>query len=161
VRRFARRQLLWTALFAIAVGVLVLLLVLIGVGYLRLPSAPAPTMTVSEVKWTVLQGTNSYGEAWFGRGVFNYTPATGWQTNYAAGSTFTVNWDITNYDNVDHTIYTVTVNAPFLIQKTGVPLPMNVMVGDEGNPLLLYVTTSGSQSGTFTLDITVNALGPG
>jgi hypothetical protein len=159
MRRLRRRQLIWVALFSVAIAVLLLLLVLVGIGYLRLPTTAGPTYTVTEVKWTILQGNNPENEAWFGRGVFNYTGATGWsEAPHPAGSTFLVTWTITNYDNVNRTIYSVTVNSPFLVAGTGRPLPMNVAVGDEGNPLVITISTTSGTSGTYVLSITVNAI---
>lgn len=150
----------WTALFAVALGVLVFLLVLIGIGDLRLPGSSSPSVTVTEVKWTIEQGTNKGGLGWFGKGEFNYTNATGWMApTYPAGSRFTVSWSIANYDTVNHTIYSVSLGSPFLLAGTRLPLPMNVNVGDDGNVLELYVTTPSSTSGAFALNITVNALG--
>lgn len=149
-------------LFGVALGALVLILVLVGVGYLRLPTSPGPTVTVTEVRWTVQQGTNAGGMGWFGKGQFNYTAASGWLApTFSAGSRFQVSWTIANYDDVNHTIYSVSVSSPFVLAGTLAPLPMNVNVGDDGNILGVWVSTSSSTSGSFPLSITVNALSGG
>jgi hypothetical protein len=163
-RRLTRRQWVWTALFAVALAVLVFLLVLVGVGYLRLPSSSSskPSVTVTAVDWTVEQGTNGHGVGWFGKNQFNYTGATGWfPPTFAAGSQLQVSWSISNFDNVNHTIYSVSVGAPFSLDHTLPVLPMTVFVGDDGNTLGIWVTTSSSTSGSYVLDITVDALSAG
>lgn len=160
-RRLTRRQWVWTALFAVALAVLVFLLVLIGVGYLRLPSTSSTgaQVTVTAVDWTIEQGTNGHGIGWFGKSQFNYTGATGWfPPTFAAGSELQVSWSISNFDTVNHTVYTVTAGAPFSVARTLPVLPMNVNVGDDGNTLGVWVTTSSSTSGSYVLDLTVDAL---
>src|SRR5271170_1589778 len=156
-----RRQLLWTVLLTVATAVLALLLILIGVGYLRLPTtaASSTTITVTEVRWTIEQGTIPTGEGWFGEGEFNYTSADGWiSPTFASGSSFSVDWTIVNFDRVNHTIFSVTVNSPFLLVGTHYPLPMNVVVGDNSRPLGLTISTASSASGPLVLEVTVNAL---
>ena len=164
MRRLGRRRLLWAALYLVALSVLVVALVLVGLGDLRLPSSghAGPAVTVSRVDWTVLEGTTSHGQGWFGPAEFNYTPATGWQPpTFSAGTRLQVSWDLVNYDNVTREIYSVTVGSPFELAGTGKGLPMVVTTGDEGNNLVLFVTTSPSTAGTFPLNIMVNAVTPG
>jgi hypothetical protein len=164
VRRLGRRRLLWAALYLVALSVLVVALVLVGLGDLRLPSSghAGPAVTVSRVDWTVLEGTTSHGQGWFGPAEFNYTPATGWQPpTFSAGTRLQVSWDLVNYDTTTQEIYSVTVGSPFELAGTGKGLPMVVNIGDDGNSLVLYITTPSSTSGTFPLDVTVNALNSG
>jgi hypothetical protein len=162
MRRVARRRVLWAALFAVAIGVLVLLLVLIGIGYLRLStsSSSGNQVTISAVHWSVEQGTNAAGSGWFGKSQFNYTGSDGWvPPTFAAGSELTVNWAISNFDTVEHNISAVSVGSPFVLAGTHPTLPMVVIVGDDGGTLGVIVTTPSSLSGSFVLDITVDALG--
>ena len=127
--------------------------------YLRLPALAPSTFTVREIRWTIEQGTISTGEGWFGLGEFNYTPAAGFfPPTYDSGSAFTVAWAIVNYDHVNHTIYSVTVNSPFTVLGSKYPLPMPVIVGDDSRPLGLTIGTPSSLTGSVILEITVNAL---
>lgn len=162
MRRLRKRNLVWAGLFVAATTVLVVLLVLVGIGYLRLPSTPGPSVTVSEVEWNVAQGQTSQGRGWFGPSQFNYTSASGWQSpTFEAGSQLEVTWALVNYDNVTHTIYSVSVSAPFALSGTLRSLPMIVNIGDEGNLLAIYVSIPSSASGPYSLTITVDALGSG
>jgi hypothetical protein len=158
-RRLTRRQQLWTALFAVALGVLVFLLVLIGIGELRLPGAATPNVTVTEVQWTIEQGTTGHGVGWFGKGLFNYTTATGWAApTFAAGTELKVVWDVQNFDSVPHNITGVSVGQPFTVDTArSSALPLAVNIGDEGAILTVWVTTSSSTSGAFVLTITVTS----
>ena len=159
MRHYSRRQIVWGILYTIAIGVVVLLLILIGVGYLRLPPKTGPSVTISEVEWTVAQGTNSYGQTWFGKSQFNYTPAAGWvPPSFAAGGQLLVTWQVVNYDITSHTICSVTVSSPFILSGTQEPLPMTINPGDDGGALGVWVTTPSSVSGTYPLSISVNAL---
>ena len=163
MRHLGRRRLVWLGLYVTAVGVLALLLVLVGTGTLRLPSrSPGPSVTVSSVNWSVLEGQIPNGRGWFGPAEFNYTSATGWKpATFSSGGRLQISWGVVNYDNTTHQIYSVTVSPPFELAGTGTPLPMFVGIGDDGNTLVVYVTTSSSTSGTFPLAITVNALSSG
>jgi hypothetical protein len=158
MRRLSRRQLLWTALFAVAIGLLVLLVAFIGLGYLRLPTSAGPSVTVSSVHWVIEQGTNAQNQTWFGKSQFNYSGASWIAPTYAAGTTFDVSWTVVNYDNVTRNICDVTIATPFLLVKTSPTLPFAAVVGDESGSLKIFVTTSSSASGSFMLNITVDAL---
>ncbi|HLM91549.1 MAG TPA: hypothetical protein VK424_05810 [Thermoplasmata archaeon] len=154
------RQLIWTALYSIALGVLVLLLVFIGIGYLRLPASSPSTFTVEEVRWTIEQGTIANGQGWFGLGEFNYSRAAGFfPPTYDSGASFQVAWALVNYDHVNHTIYSVTVNSPFTLVGTKYSLPMPVVIGDDSRPLGLTIGSPSSLTGPVVLEITVNTLG--
>ena len=158
-RRPLRRRTIWAALFAVAIGALILLLILVGIGTLRLSTSSGPTVTVSEVKWTVEQGSLAGGQGWFGKSVFNYTTASGWvPPSFGAGATFEISWSIVNYDSATHYIYNVTASSPFLVTGTRVALPMAVVSGDDGYPLSIYFSSPSSASGAYTLSITVDAL---
>ena len=158
--RPSRRGRLMNILLAIAIGVVVVLLVAIGLGYLRLPAPDGPKVTITEVRWTILQGTNAYNQGWFGKGQFNYTRADGWLSpTYSSGSRFLLTWEMVNYDTVNHTIFDVALSAPFIFIGTQPPLPVNVIPGDEAGTLGVLIETSSSTSGSFALNVTVNALG--
>lgn len=160
MRRWKRRQWVWAGLYAVVTTVLVVVLVLIALGDLRLAtsSSSGPSVTVSAVDWTVEQGTiASENQGWFGPSQFNYTPAHGWvPPTYPTGEKFLVTWQITNYDNASHVIYAVSVDSPFTCVGTQFPLPMTVVVGDEGGTMGVWVTSS--QGGRFVLSIVVDAL---
>ena len=118
-RRRSRRRarLLWTLVAAVA-GLVVLLVALVGFGYLRLPSAPPPSVTVSQVDWTVLEGTTSSGVGWFGNSSFNYSLAEGFPLTVAAGSSFSVVWTTMNWDISPHTVSYVAVSSPFTLDRS-------------------------------------------
>jgi hypothetical protein len=158
-RRLSRRERVWTALFAVALGVLIFLLVLIGIGYLRLPQAAGATVTVTAVDWTIEQGTNGHGTGWFGKGLFNYTNATGWRSpSFAAGTSLEVVWTVQNFDTTVHNLTGVSVGSPFqTVAGKGSPLPLRVNIGDDGGTLVLWVTTASSVSGSYVLDVTVTS----
>ncbi len=162
MRRLVRRRLIWTALLVVAVGVLVLLLGLIGVGYLRLPTAPAATVTISEIQWTIQEGTTASGVGWFGPSHVNDTANSGLPLSFAAGTTFRLAWGANNRDNVSHTVYSVTATSPPFSWVSSTPaLPSTVPIGDDSFGFSFYFSTPSSASGTFVLTITVNALATG
>ncbi len=155
-----KRRLLWTALLAIAIGILVLLLVLIGVGYLRLPHLPGagtPSVTISEVKWTVEQGQTSSGQGWFGPSQFNQTQDEGYPLTVSAGSSIKLIWPAFNRDSVSHTVYSVAVSAPFQVLSSSPSLPCQVAAGDDSAFFDFEVEVPSSASGSYTLSVTVDA----
>ena len=161
MRRTRRRTLVWSILLTAVAGILIVLLVLIGLGYLVLPGPTPPSVTVTEVTWSLLQGTDSHGIGWFGGSSFNYSMNDGYPTTFRAGSTFTLPWSPENFDSVSHTIYTVTVSAPFELVSSRPALPYAVAPGDDSGNFSFTITTSSTTSGAYVLQVTVNALSAG
>lgn len=157
MRRTRRRTLFWGVLLAAVAGILIVLLVLIGLGYLVLPGPAPPNVTVTEVSWTLFQGT-SHGHGWFGSSTFNYTANDGYPATFPAGYTFTVAWSPVNFDSVSHTVYTVAVSAPFELVSSHPALPYAVAPGDDSGNFSFYITTPSSTSGAYVLQVTVNAI---
>lgn len=162
VKRIPRRTLLWSALFAIAAGVLVVLLVLIGFGYLALPKSPPPSVTVSEVQWTIQQGTTPGGGGWFGPSHFNYSLNAEFPLTVSAGTSFRLAWTPENFDTTAHTVYSLSVSVPFEwnSQSSRPPLPDTVPSGDDGGQFSFVIITP-STPGTYELNVTVNAINGG
>jgi hypothetical protein len=160
MRKLPRRTLLLTTLFAVAAGVLLILLSLIALGYLVLPGAPPPKLTVSEVQWTILQGTTSSGRGWFGPNE-TWNQSDGYPLVVREGHAFTVAWTPPNFDNQPHTVYTIFVNSPYewLSGQSLPPLPTSVPPGDgdEGGFQFVFVLNNVT-SGAYPLEITVCAL---
>ena len=159
MRPVRRRTLLWGALFAIVAGVLIVLLVLIGLGYLVIPGPSQPSVTVTEVEWTILEHDTSGGIGWFGASSFNYSPPhAGYPATFPAASTFDVQWSPVNFDSVSHTVYAFTVASPFELVSSRPALPYAVPPGDDGGNFSIYITTPSGTSGSYDLEITINAL---
>ncbi len=135
---------------------MILLVALIGLGTLRLPSAPPSSVTVSQVDWTILEGTTSTGHGWFGPGSFNSTVSDGFPLTVAAGGSFVVAWAPVNLDVSPHTVSYASVNAPFTVDGTAPGLPCTVPVGDDPTPFGFTIGVPTSASGAYVLDITLN-----
>jgi hypothetical protein len=152
-----RRRALWTGLIAVALGVLVFLLVLIGVGYLRLPGPAPGTGTITEIEFTINQGTAPNGQGWFGP-----TPVvetTGQvPLTYTTGSPFTISWSGFNRDSVPHNITGVTAQPPFSDLVASPSPPCSVPGGFDGGGFSFQIVSSAT--GNNILYITINAIGP-
>ncbi len=155
-RRRSRRRarFLWT-LVAVVAGLVVLLGALVGVGYLRLPSAPPPSVTVSQVDWTVLEGTTSKGVGWFGSSSFNYSLAEGFPLTVTAGSSFSVVWTTMNWDTAPHTVSSVSVSSPFTLDRSTPGVPITAAAGEDDVGFSFTVGVPSSASGAYVLDVTV------
>ena len=164
--KVTRRRLRTIAVLAVA-GALIVVLALIAAGILVLPSTgpPAP-VTVTQVCVTVLEGTNSTGYGWFGpssyclSGVADHYPY-----QQAAGSQVTMYLPTLNYNNVNETLYSVSVASPFTLVSTLPPLPYVVApisVNPEGidGGLAVMVLLPSTAGATLTMYVTVNALSP-
>ncbi len=156
-RRRSRRRarFLWSLVAAVA-GLVVLLVALVGFGYLRLPSAPPPSVTVSQVDWTVLEGTTSTGIGWFGNSSFNYTLAEGFPLAVTAGSSFSVVWTTMNWDSSPHTVSYVAVSSPFTLERSTPGVPITAAAGDDDVGFSFTIGVPSSASGSYVLDVTVN-----
>jgi hypothetical protein len=159
--RISKSSLIWGALYAIVASVLVALLVLIALGYLVLPQPPPATVTIEAVHWTILQGTTAQGHGWFGNSSFTWGAYDGYPATVRAGSSFEIPWAPSNLDTVSHTVYTVAVNTPFQLLASRPALPTSVPPGDgDDGGFDFDITIAGESSGSFTLNVTVNALSP-
>ncbi|MGA8542077.1 MAG: hypothetical protein WB947_00825 [Thermoplasmata archaeon] len=159
MKRIPRRTLTWAVLFVAVTVVLVTLLVLIGLGYLTLPKSAPAQITISEVEWTVVQGTTSHGIGWFGPSNFNYSHNAGYPRSQTVGTTFGLPWTPENFDTMSHTIYSFTVgNAGWSLVSSHPALPDSVPPGDDGGQFDFMISVPNGASGTVVLDVTVNAL---
>lgn len=157
--RIQKRTLLWSSLFAIAIAVLITLLVLIGLGYLALPASPPKQVTISEVEWTIVQGTTSHGIGWFGPSPFYYGENAGFPRTEPTGGTFNLPWSPQNFDTVSHNVCAVTIgNSGFSIGSPHPALPNTVPPGDDGGQFEFPINVPGSASGNYTLQLTINAI---
>ncbi len=160
-----RRRTLWTIGVAVAAAVLVALLALIALGVLVLPGTPGPApVSVTSVQFTVLQGTNASGNGWLGPSSFSYSGVVnGYPFDVAPGGTFTVSVTWTNYDSNPHTIYSVSVAAPFAFSRTTPALPATLSANQDDALMQIYVVApngSSAAGASLTLFVTVNALPP-
>lgn len=159
MRRISRSRLIWGVLYGVVATILVVLLVLIALGYLVLPSSPPATVTIEKVEWTILQGTTSQGHGWFGNSSFNWSTADGYPVAIKAGTTFELPWSPSNLDTVSHTVYSISVSSPFSCVSSRPALPTSVPPGDgDDGGFNFGISIPGSSSGSYTLEITVNAL---
>jgi hypothetical protein len=157
-----RRRQIWTIGVAAAVTVLAVLLILIAAGVLVLPGTAAPTpVSVISVQFTILQGTNSSGNPWFGPSMFSYTGlANGYPFSVAPGGGFSVPVTFENYDDAPHTLYSIDVQSPFLFAGSSPTLPQTLRALQDDAYLLIYVTAPSTAGASLTLFVTINALPP-
>jgi hypothetical protein len=160
--RLRKRQ-LWTIVVVVAVAVLVVIIALIGLGYLVLPGTPAPAkITLEQVNFTIVQGTNRSGANWFGPSHFSYAGLqNGYPFKVASGGTFNISLVLENFDSADHSIYSVSAATPFVFH-TSTPVLPAVVLGDTDSAVLqMTFSAPNSPGATLTLFVTVNALPPG
>jgi len=165
LRRRRFRRALTVAIAAVAVLVVVLL-ILIADGVLIIPGhTPAP-VTISYVQIRVLEGNTSGGEPWFGPDpVKNYT--SGYPIQLTAGINVDVPTFFFNYDNVTHTLRTVTATTIpqqyVPVTKTVPALPIPILPSPEsieGQNFLVYVTIPPTPGATYVLVVTISAIAP-
>jgi hypothetical protein len=154
-----RRPTLLTVLLGIAAGGLSVLLALIGFGWLVLPSPASPQVTVTGVHWRIIQGENPRGLGWFGPEYLNSTSADGFPLAVSSGGSFSVDRLLSNVDLVNHTVYTVTVGAPFRLVSTDPPIPTTVPTGEDD--YIFGVTVSAPNVGaseSVPLNVTIDTV---
>jgi hypothetical protein len=154
-----KRRHIWTIVVAIATIVLLVLLSLIALGYFVLPGAapPAP-VKVSQIDFTLDQGTNASGYGWFGPNTFTYTGiANGYPYSVAAGAAFTVPLILENYDDNPHDIYSIQVEAPFTLTGTTPILPATVAALQDDASFQLDFRAPSSPGATLTMFVTIDA----
>lgn len=160
-RPSARSRFITWAVIAAAVLVAALL-TLVAVGELRISSSPsAGTLTVSEVQWTILQGTiiNS-STGWFGPSTFNYTNASGFPLQVAAGSQFIVPLVLSDLGGQSHPMCSALASSPFSVVATHPTLPVKVPAGEDDAGFSFTIQTPNSPGAVLVLGITLNALSP-
>lgn len=144
-----------------AAVVVAALLVLVATGVLRPSSAPSTDpVTVSEVHWTIIQGTvpGNSSQGWFGPNEYNYTHAEGYPLEVAAGGTFTVSWVVSNVGGASHTVYSVAAGAPFVVVSSHPALPLAVPAGEDDATFVFTIQAPNSPGGGFALSLTVTAV---
>jgi hypothetical protein len=165
MRKLSRRQ-WWTVAVVVGAGVLIVILGLIATGVLVLPpTGPAAPVQIEKVEVNWMQGSNASGDPWFGESEYNLT-GVGNNLPYssAPGSVVNIPIPVLNYDQVNHTIYSITVGAPFTLQRTLPPLPYVVasyVYNPEGidGGLMTFVVLPSTPGVTLDLIVTINALG--
>lgn len=157
-----RRRTLWTIAVAVVAVVLAVLLILIAFGFLVLPgSAPPAPVTISAVQFTLLQGTNASGNGWFGPSTFTYTGIyNGFPFHVSPGGSFSVPVILENFDDNPHTLYSVSVQPPFLFESTSPALPQTMVALQDDALLTIYAKAPSSPGETLELFVTINALPP-
>lgn len=141
-----------------AIGVVVLLVGLIGVGVLVLPSSASPTITISETRYTILEGTNASGGNWFGPDQLSYPGLNGYPTSVPAGSSFGVPIVLWNHDSANHTVYSVSVAPPFTYVRSDPALPISVPAGEDNANFEFTLLAPTGSGGSIAVAITINAL---
>lgn len=141
---------------AVMAAAVVVLLVLIGLGFLVLPSTSNPTVTVTEIRWTIEQGTNSNGHGWFGNGSINETIADGLPLHVSSGGVFTVL--VTLLATSNKTIFTATADSPFTVVYTIPTLPTTPVGVDDFTFEAAVRAPSVSSDTSYVLLITLDAL---
>lgn len=156
--RLRRRGWFLKTLIAVAAAVVVVLVGLIAAGVLVLPLAPPTTVTISEVQWTVLEGTTAQGYGWFGNSSFTWDHRNGFPLTLSPGSSFQLPWTTANMDGVNHTIYSVSVNPPFRLVSTWPTVPVVAPGGEDSVVFEFQISVPSTASGSMVLQVTVNAL---
>jgi hypothetical protein len=158
VRHRLTRHQLWEIGIGAAAGVVVVLLILVGSGILVRPSSTAPTVTVIEVQWTILQGETRGGFGWFGPSYVNVTSADGLPVTIGSGESLTMSIILANLDSANHTVSMVTAHPPFSVVRTTPALPSRVDSGEDDWDLAVTVVAPTVTSDTsYTLDLTIDA----
>lgn len=159
-RRLSRHR-AWQLAIGIVAGLVVVLLVLIGLGILTLP-APAPSkVTITQVQWTILQGTTTFGFGWFGPSTRIANNSSGLPVEVASGGRFTVTLSLSDLDSANHTIYSVLAASPFRVVSTVPSIPAKVVSGMDDFTLNVDVAVPTVSSDTsYVVDLTVDALPP-
>jgi len=134
-----KRLALPIAIAAILVVVIVVLVAFRGAIFpASSPAQSGVTATVPGLELKIVQGTTSGGIPWFGPSPVNYSASGDFPAAVASGGTFTVGWTFSNYDDVPHTIFSITVNSPYTFVATNPGLPYNAP--SEGRSLHLEIT---------------------
>lgn len=155
--RFSRRRAVEIAV-GVVTGIVVVLLVLIGIGVLVLPSSGPASVTVTEVQWTIHQGTTGLGYGWFGPSTVNVTDADGLPLAVASGTTFSLSLVLSNIDTSNHTIESVSAAGPFRVVGTSPGLPSTVPSGSDDWSLFVTVAAPAVSSGvSYTVALAVYA----
>lgn len=151
-----RRKTLWTIAVAAVTGLVVVLLVLIAIGILVLPATSPAPVTVTEVRWTILEGTTASGLGWFGESQFNYT--NGFPVNETAGGSMTLSVTLTNLDTLNHTIYSVLAMPPFNVSSVQPEVPRVIPHSVDNALFQITVSVPNDPGHSLVLQLTVNAL---
>lgn len=156
--RLTRRR-FWQLAIGVATVVVVGLLVMIGLGVLVLPSTAPEKITISEVHWTIIQGTTSTGFGWFGPSERIANNSSGLPLRVTLGHSFTVLLPLTDLDSVNHTIQTVTVVSPFNVMGTSPSVPALVISGMDDFLISVTLGTSGASGDqSYTVQITLGTV---
>jgi len=117
---------------------------------------------VTEVQWTILQGTinSSSNVGWFGPSHLNYTLAEGFPLQTAAGGTFTVALIVSDLGNQAHTVYTAVAGTPFSVVSSHPTLPVLVPAGEDDASFNFTIHTPSTPGVSLVLLITVSAFPP-
>jgi len=137
--------------------VVVVLLVLIGVGRLALPGTTPATVTINEIRWYILQGTEN-GHGWFGENLTVLGAEDGLPWRLASGATFTV--AITLLATSEKPIYSANATLPFRLTSTSPPLPSTPTGVDDFLFRATIAAPSISSDTAYNLSVTINALNP-
>ena len=137
-------------------AVVVVLLVLIGLGTLILPSPSNPTVTITGVRWTIEQGTDSNGHGWFGNSTINETGEDGLPAQVTSGGVFTV--QVTLLATSNKTIFTATASSPFTVVYTVPGLPAQPIGVDDFLFEVAVRAPSVSSDSSYIVLITLDAL---
>jgi len=143
-----------------ATAVVVVLLVLIGIGYLVLPASTVAPVTVSGTRYSILEGTNASGHFWFGPNNLSYPGLNGYPLSVAPGSSFGVPIVLWNHDFVNHTVYSVFVDSPFVYHGSHPAVPIVVPAGEDSANFVFTISAPSDPGASLVLSITINTLNP-
>lgn len=168
MRPFRRRLIGYLVIAAAAL--VAALLVLITLGYLVLPSAAPAPVRISQTNYTLLEGKDASGAFWFGvieansnvsfTDQLTFPDFNGYPARLAPGGTFGVDLVLWNNDTQNHTVYSVTVNAPFRYLGCDPALPIVVPAGADDAAFVFSVRTPDQPGASLALNLTINALTP-
>jgi hypothetical protein len=121
----------------------------------------AAPFIVTSVQFTILQGANSSGLPWFGPNFTYSGSVNNYPFSVAPGANFTLPVLLYNYDNVNHTVYSMSPSSPFTFVKSTPAFPWIVQPvdrSDDSGTFDLVMQAPRIPGDTLTLFITINAL---
>ena len=162
-RKLSRNRILELAIGVVAV-IVVVLLVLIGTGILRLPASSPSTVTVTGAQWNILQGNTRDGFGWFGNSTRYANDSDGLPLTVNSGQTFGMSLTLSNLDDQNHTIFSVTAGSPFTVVSTrpviGTSAATVIAGSDDWVITVTLRAPSVSSDTSSSLTITLNAIPP-
>jgi hypothetical protein len=116
-------------------------------------SSSLATVTVDGGIVHIAEGEDASGY-WFGNSTVSITGTeNGYPLSVSPGGSFSVGLVLTNEDTVNHTISAVTVQSPFVLQKTSFHIPAVIPPGNDVD--LGLTLTAPATAGTYSYSVEI------